>query len=112
MNKTKKCRHRLINMGLTKLQSEIVKRHINAKLSGNWDPEPTGESQEEIRANIKRALLNGKTCRGLYLYIEDRYCSVTSMILASADIFGHLSQGYKKSITEGFKVVFKQLEIQ
>jgi hypothetical protein len=94
-------------MKLTPLQKQIIKAHLSSKESGIWTAKIDGSL-----SGLKSELVSGRTCCSLYETIETRFCSVVSTIMASAELLGHQSDSYKKSIREGFIQVFKKLDIQ
>jgi len=92
---------------LTKLQAQIVKAHIEAKVNNSFS-----DVEYKTPEQVKTLLLEGKTLAGLYEEIEIRYCSVGSIILSNPATFGHMSHSYKAGISKGFKWIFGKLGIE
>ena len=67
----------------------IADAHINAKRINQFDDVPV-TSPEELLDRLRE----GKTFSNLLHYIETKYVSVTSLILAGA--FNHETDAYKK----------------
>ncbi len=76
----------------------IADSHIRARRDGSFDDIPV-KSPDELKQKLKE----GKTFSTLLNYIETRYVSVTSLILAGA--FNHETDAYKRGIYKGFKTL-------
>jgi len=87
----------------------IADAHLEAKLRGSFD-DPRVTTRDEVIAS----LLAGKTFSEVLSQIEIRFCSITSIMLASnvlrlnGDI-GYLSANYKKDVYRGFKALLPNL---
>jgi len=92
---------------ITKLQNEIVKRHLEAKANNKFSDPPVSTLE-----SVKEALLKGETIRFLYEEIEIRHCSIGAIILSNPGTFNHMSQSYKAEIRKGFKIVLDKLNIR
>ena len=77
----------------------IADAHINAKRINEFDDVPV-TSPEELLDRLR----GGKTFSNLLHYIETKYVSVTSLILAGA--FNHETDAYKRGVYRGFKQLF------
>lgn len=77
----------------------IADAHINAKRINEFDDVPV-TSPEELLDRLR----DGKTFSNLLHYIETKYVSVTSLILAGA--FNHETDTYKRGVYRGFKQLF------
>lgn len=77
----------------------IADAHIKAKRLNQFDDIPV-MSPEDLIVRLRE----GKTFSSLLHYIETKYVSVTSLILAGA--FNHETDAYKKGVYKGFKQLF------
>lgn len=60
-------------------------------------------------AELKAALIAGKTFSEVYNKIAALYVTDTSYVMAG--VFNYMSKSYKASITKGFKLFLTKLEI-
>lgn len=94
---------------ISKKVKAIADAHLEAKLRGSFD-DPRVASKEEVIASLSA----GKTLSAVLEQIEIRFCSITSIILASnvlrlnGDV-GHLSANYKRDVYRGFKALLPNL---
>jgi len=77
----------------------IADAHIKAKRLNQFDDIPV-TSPDDLIVRLRE----GKTFSSLLHYIETKYVSVTSLILAGA--FNHETDAYKKGVYKGFKQLF------
>lgn len=98
---------------VTKRQKEIIEAHLTASLKDNFDyPCPkVGERTISDVNDLRTALIDGKTIHQLHKTIEQKFVSVTSQLMASPQIMGHISEAYKKSYAKGFKELLTKLNI-
>ncbi len=80
---------------------KIADAHIEAKLSGSWNPAPIIDSYD-----LLEKVKSGYTYQGLLEEIEIRYVSITSLILASA--LNYRTDAYVKAIYKGFKTLLQK----
>jgi hypothetical protein len=85
---------------ITKETKAIADAHIAAKKAGKFD-NPASTTKEEVIA----ALRAGKTFSEVMRQIEIRFCSVTSLIMASA--LDHETQAYRNQVYKGFKTILQ-----
>ena len=79
----------------------IADAHIRGKINGKFDDPVVSNKAELIKA-----LHEGKTFSQLLDTIEIRFCSVGTLLLASGTILDqHISNNYKNSIYKGFKTL-------
>lgn len=99
---------------ITPKQKTIIEAHLSAAGSGAWDIDyPSGFPPQLHKDAILKALQEGKTICALHEYIQVKSdISVTSLLMASADIFGHRSQAYKTKYTRTFKYLLDKMEIR
>jgi hypothetical protein len=99
---------------ITKTQKQIIDAHLSAADSGAWDIDfPSGYPPQLHKETIVQALQEGKTIHALHDYVQEKSdISVTSLLMASADIFGHRSQAYKTKYTRTFKFLLDKLNIR
>jgi hypothetical protein len=90
---------------ITKLQSDIVNAHIEAKKTNNFTA-TTFTSMD----NMREQLLAGKTSNLLLEAAEIRYCPIPSIIMSNT--FDYESKAYIAGVRKGFKLVFKNLNIK
>ena len=84
---------------VTKRQAEIIKAHLDAKVSGKWNSREIKTAED-----FKAAMEAGETNQAIFEELEIRCCSITSIILASSKLnMRYLSNAYKAEITKGFK---------
>jgi hypothetical protein len=91
---------------VTKFQKMLIEKHFEAKKTGQWDL-----NYVKTLAELKDAYFHGLTVKNSYETIESRYVSITSQLIASTDIFAHLTGAYKRDMTRGFKTIFETLKI-
>ncbi len=91
---------------MTKNQSKIVKAHIQAWKDNIWDMVETRNA-----GDLKKALNEGKTHRGLWDSIVENKVSITGQLMMNKNIHNHLSMGAERSIKQGFVSMFKLLNI-
>lgn len=84
---------------ITPQVKSIADAHIRAKRLNYFDDVPVTSPEDLIVR-----LMEGKTFSSLLHYIETKYVSVTSLILAGA--FNHETDAYKKGVYKGFKQLF------
>lgn len=94
-----------MNKRLTPLQKSIYDRHIEAKLTDTFD-DCQASNSDELRA----LLIEGKALRPIIEELETRYVTITSQLYSN--VFGHVSEAYKKQIKQGFRILLNSLEIQ
>lgn len=81
----------------------IADAHIRAKINGNFD-----DPSVSNKAELIKALYEGKTFSQLLDTIEIRFCSVGTLLLASGTILDqHISNNYKAGIYKGFKTLLQ-----
>jgi hypothetical protein len=87
----------------------IADAHLEAKLRGYFD-DPRVTTRDEVIDSLSA----GKTFSEVLSQIEIRFCSITSMMLASnvlrlnGDV-GYLSANYKRDVYRGFKALLPNL---
>jgi len=74
----------------------IADAHIQARVTGVWNPAPI-----KSRLDLLCALKKGHTFEGLLTEIEARNCSITSILTAS--VLDHASNAYRQNVYTGFK---------
>jgi hypothetical protein len=79
----------------------IANAHIKAKITGKFDDPVVNNKAELIKA-----LHEGKTFSQLLDTIEIRFCSIGTLLLASGTILDqHISNNYRSGIYKGFKTL-------
>jgi hypothetical protein len=86
---------------ITKQVKAIADAHINAKVSGQWNPTSIKNADD-----LREAVTNGHTFPQLLEEIEIRYVSITSLLMSSQ--LDYLSSSYRQGIYKGFKTLFNQ----
>lgn len=85
----------------TAKQKQIIDAHLNAAATGTWDI--AGAMEQPSKEAVIQALKDGKTIWAVHEYVQSQSnISVTSLLMASVDIFGHQSQAYKRKYTRTF----------
>lgn len=84
---------------ITKEIKAIADAHIQAKISGQWNPCSIRNADE-----LREAVTSGHTFPQLLEEIEIRYVSITSLLMSSQ--LDYLSNAYKQGIYKGFKTLF------
>ena len=92
---------------LSKKQAVIVNAHIQAWQDNIWDMVESTHA-----GDLKKALNEGKTHRGLWDGIVENKVSITGQLMMNKNIHNHLSMGAKRSIKQGFISMFKLLNIE
>lgn len=92
----------------TKSQKAIIDSYLAAKLTGKWD----NSFDVKTPADLRKALAEGKTLKQVMDEIEIRYVSIPSLLMASEEMFCHLSGAYKAGIRKGFRRLFTNLNIE
>lgn len=79
----------------------IADAHIRAKITGIFD-----DPLVSNKAELIKALNEGKTFSALLDTIEIRFCSIGTLLLASGTILQqHISNSYRSGIYKGFKTL-------
>ena len=100
---------------ITQLQKQIIEAHLKANFSSKLDNAfdyPDGSNELKTREDVIAALKQGKTIRNLHQEIAFRHVSMTSNLMASPNVFGHVSGAYRRDYTKGFKILLNNLNIQ
>lgn len=84
---------------ISKEVKAIADRHIQAKLTGNFD-----NVYINSREDLLQKMRDGYTFSGVIDQIEIRFASVTSLILQGS--LSHTTEAYKKSVYKGFKILY------
>ena len=85
----------------------IIDNHLKAYKNNNFDY--IGANDLE---HLEVLLLAGKTIEKLFNSIVDRKLSITTQIMMSNRTFCHLSNQGRVDLTNGFKEVFRSLNIK
>jgi len=92
---------------ITKLQKQIIDAHLESAKTGSWNAPP------QTLDEVKNCLVHcGSTFKQLHEQIVSRHVSITSQLYASPNIFGHVTEAYKKQYTAGFKQLLNSLNIK
>ncbi len=83
---------------ISKELKAIADAHMEAKMSGNWNP-----AQVETMQELADAMKKGHTFETVFDNIEISYCSITSLI--AAGVIGHNSKAYRDGVYKGFRVI-------
>lgn len=96
---------------ITPLQKQIMAAHMEADKNGAWDfPEKYPFKTVD---EIVEALKNGKTVWYVHNEIKYRFCSITSLLMASPDVFGLAeNSSYVKGLRKGYREILTKLGIQ
>lgn len=94
---------------ITATQTAIFKAHAEAFQSGKWDfPDKFHGDKAALIASLK----TGKTHKGLWDVIQDRFCSVMAQLMAHPEIFNRQTSAYKTQMIKGFKTTLNILGIE
>lgn len=85
---------------ITKLQAEIADRHLLASLTNNWSDE-IGKVTVSV---VTEGLLKGDSYHFLHKHIVSNNISITSQLMASPQLLGHITEAYKRDYRKGWKV--------
>jgi hypothetical protein len=90
---------------ITKTQAQIAQAHLMASIENNFDADPA--TSDEMR----QGLIEGKKYMAVHKYIVGKHISVTSQLMASPQLLGHLTNAYIRDYKAGFKLLLNQLKI-
>lgn len=98
---------------VSKTQKTIIEAHLKASIKDDFDIScpKVGEHGLNNLNDLKNALEDGKTIHQLHKIIEQNHVSITSQLMATPSLMGHISEAYKKSYTRGFKDLLTRLNI-
>lgn len=85
---------------ISKEVKAIADAHIEARLQCKFD-----DPHITSRADLMKALLEGKTFEEVIYQIEIKFMPISTII--GARVLGHASQSYKKAVYKGFNELFK-----
>jgi hypothetical protein len=94
---------------ITKLQQQIIQNHLDAIKGNNFTHSDINIFTFE---DMEIGLRDGQTFEGLHIYIVSKYVSITSQLYASPNVFGHITDAFRKDYTKGFKSFLNHLNIQ
>lgn len=99
-------------MSKRKPHTLLASLHMKASMTGAFDvseADVLAVPEENREAFVKRKLMNGKTVRPVYNYVDAHFChNITASILMA---MGHVSNAMQKDMRRGFKYICETLEI-
>lgn len=94
---------------ITVAQAEIFKAHAEAFKTGKWDfPEKFYGDKAKLISLLKQ----GKTFKGVWDVIQDRFCSISAQLMACPEVLNWQSSAYKTAMIKGFKETLSGLGIE